>query len=140
MIRFAAVAAAVPLAAGLAITQSPVAAAKDPCSPSEMSRTLSGVTAKVADYMDAHPDTDEFLTGVLKNPPDDHTADKINNYFDTNPGVRNDLIMIAIPLGMLNEQCKLAERGPALLAVFQNAQAAGKLPSLPGVPGIPGTH
>ena len=113
-------------------------AAKDPCSTSELSRTVGSVAKSTADYLDAHAETDQFLTGVLQQPPDDHTVDRVNDYFDTNPGVRNDLVVLAVPLAMANEQCKLAERGPALLAVFQAAQNQGKLPSIPGAPDVPG--
>ncbi len=127
------------LSGAVAATIAPSAGAtNDPCSTSELARTLSSVTKSTADYLDSHPETDRMLTGVLQQPPDDRTVDRVNDYFDANPGVRNDLVVIGLPLAVANEQCKLAERGPALLAVFQAAQSQGKIPDIPGAPSIPG--
>lgn len=111
---------------------------KDPCSAGEISRTVSSVTRSTADYLDSHQETNQMLTGVLQQPAGPESVDTVNEYFDANPAARNDFVGLALPLVVANEQCKLSERLPALLAVFQAAQEQGKLPTIPGAPAIPG--
>ncbi|MGV0813286.1 heme-binding protein [Mycolicibacterium boenickei] len=96
--------------AGLAFLGAAVAAADPPvpppCSAAEMARVMSGVTFETSNYLTAHPDVNDFFTG-LKGQPKDQIGDQVRTYLDANPVVRGDLQRIRQPSVDFRERCGL---------------------------------
>ncbi|HEU0190518.1 MAG TPA: hemophore-related protein [Mycobacterium sp.] len=125
--------------AASAVALSPSAAAdNDPCSASEMARTVSSVAKNVSEYLNTHPETNKVVTTAMQQPAGQETVDTVSGYFDANPVAKAELGVAALPLVNLNEQCKVGEHLPQLIAVLQAAQSQGKLPEAPGMPATPG--
>ncbi|MBO0882790.1 MAG: hemophore [Mycobacterium sp.] len=105
--------------------------AADPCAASEMAKTISTVAKSAGDYLDVHPETNQAMTTVLRQPAGPQSVNSLKTYFDANPKAAGDLQMIARPLTGLSTKCKLPISIPQALGFAQAVQ--GGLPGdLPG--------
>jgi heme-binding protein len=126
------IAVAVPTVA-IALTAGPPATgAADPCSASEVAKTVGSVAKSMGDYLDAHPDTNAAMTRVLQQQAGPQSFDTLKSYFAANPKAAGDLQTIAQPLTGLSTQCKLPISLPQAMGLMQQAQGAAGLPGLPG--------
>ncbi|HET9874546.1 MAG TPA: hemophore [Mycobacterium sp.] len=107
-------------------------AAKDPCTASEVARTVGSVITSTGDYLDSHPETNQVLTSVLQQPPSPQSIATLNTYFEANPKVKSDIQTVTEPLTDLTTKCRLAVSLPQLLGLLQAVQAQGALPGGPG--------
>ena len=96
------------LAFGSAAIVIPVAtatpAAPDPCSQSGIATTASSVSAGTAAYLAAHPQTNQELTDIAKQ-PSDQAEQAYQVYFDANPQIADELQAINQPASDLLAQC-----------------------------------
>ena len=83
------------------------AAAADDCTASVLARTVSSVTASVADYLDAHPDVNDAFTKLKGEPRAQMRADA-QRYLEANPTVRADLQHLRAPMTDLAQRCGVA--------------------------------
>ena len=94
------------LAFGSAAIVMPVAnAAPDSCSQSGIATTASSVSASTAAYLAAHPQTNQELTDIAKQPAQIRPQQAYRAYFDRNPQVENELQAINQPVTDLSTQC-----------------------------------
>jgi hemophore-related protein len=83
----------------------PVAnATPDACSQSGIATTASSVSASTAAYLAAHPQTNQALTDIAKQ-PSDQAEQAYQVYFDANPQIANELQAINQPADDLLAQC-----------------------------------
>jgi hemophore-related protein len=75
-----------------------------PCSAAELARVMSGVTFDTSNYLTAHPDVDNFFTG-LKGQPRDQVGGQVQKYLDANPTVNTDLQAIRQPSVDFRQRC-----------------------------------
>ncbi|WP_156689260.1 hemophore [Mycobacterium sp. Marseille-P9652] len=108
----------------------------DPCSASEVARTIGSVSKSMGDYLDSHPETNQTMTSMLQQQAGPQSLTGLKSYFEANPKVAGDMTSIAAPLTTISTQCKLPISIPQVMGALQQAQAGGGLPSLPG--GLPG--
>lgn len=101
-------------AAGL--LASPVAVADPPpgCTAADLANVAAGVAASTSGYLFAHPDVNEFYTG-LQDRPGDEVPDAVRSYFDGNPQAHTDLLALRRPLVDFHSRCGLAEPDHPLL-------------------------
>jgi hemophore-related protein len=96
------------LAFGSAAIVMPVASAlpatPDACSQSGIATTASSVSASTAAYLAAHPQTNQELTDIAKQPSDQAEA-AYQAYFASNPQIANELQAINQPADDLLAQC-----------------------------------
>lgn len=114
--------------------------AKDPCSASEVARTIGSVSKSMGDYLDSHPETNQTMTSMLQQQAGPQSMTGLKSYFEANPKVAGDMTSIAQPLTNLSLQCKLPISPSQAMGMMQQAQgAAGGLPALPsgGAAGTP---
>jgi hemophore-related protein len=90
------------------------ASAADDCTASGLARTISGVTAGVADYLDTHPDVNAAFTN-LKGQPRQQMRAGAQQYLDANPAVRSDLQGIRAPLADFTQRCGMTLPAGGLL-------------------------
>ena len=79
------------------------------CTFSSAASTSSTVSAKMSTYLAAHPDTNQALTEIAKQPMDQAQA-AYRAYFSTNPQVESDLKAINQPAADLVSQCGIVVR------------------------------
>jgi heme-binding protein len=96
------------LAFGSAAIVMPVAGAEpnnpSTCTQSGIATTASTVSAGTATYLAAHPQTNQELTDIAKQPVEQaQQAYKV--YFEKNPQIENELRAINQPASALSEQC-----------------------------------
>jgi heme-binding protein len=93
------------LAFGSAAIVMPVAnAVPDACSQSGIATTASSVSATTAAYLASHPQTNQELTDIAKQPAEQ--AEKAYRvYFDRNPQIENELKAINQQVTDLTNQC-----------------------------------
>ena len=93
------------MAFGSAAIVMPVAnAVPDACSQSGLATTASSVSATTAAYLASHPQTNQELTDIAKQPAEQ--AEKAYRvYFDRNPQIENELKAINQPVTDLTNQC-----------------------------------
>lgn len=103
-------------------------AAKDPCTASEVARTVGKVIHSTGDYLDGHPETNQVLTAVLQQPPSPQSIGMANAYFDANPKVRSEIQAVTKPLTEVTTSCKLAIGLPQMLSLLQGVGAQDALP------------
>ena len=75
------------------------------CTAADLARVQSGVSAATSDYLFAHPDVNNFFTG-LKGQSRDTQRTNAQNYLNANPQVQNDLQGIRQPLVDLKNRCQ----------------------------------
>ena len=93
------------LAFGSAAIVMPVAnAVPDACSQSGIATTASSVSASTAAYLAAHPQTNQELTDIAKQPAE-QAEQAYQVYFDRNPQIENELKAINQPVTDLTNQC-----------------------------------
>ena len=96
------------LAFGSAAIVMPVAGAEPNtptnCTQSGIATTASTVSAGTATYLTAHPQTNQELTDIAKQPTE-QAAKAYQAYFDKNPQVENELQAINQPATDLSTQC-----------------------------------
>ncbi|MFG1931572.1 hemophore-related protein [Mycobacterium sp. NPDC048908] len=93
------------MAFGSAAIVLPVAnAAPDACSQSGIATTASSVSASTAAYLAAHPQTNQELTDIAKQSPE-QAEQAYQVYFDANPQIANELQVINQPANDLLAQC-----------------------------------
>jgi heme-binding protein len=82
----------------------PVAnALPDSCTQSGIATTASTVSANTAAYLAVHPQTNQDLTDIAKQPSDQ--AEQARAYFDRNPQIADELQAINQPASDLLAQC-----------------------------------
>src|ERR1700758_1770472 len=81
-----------------------VAAQPDQCTAAGLANTISGVTATAGQYLEAHPDVNEAITGAGSETPDVAQAN-LRAYFIGHPQQYADLRAIAQPLNDLRTGC-----------------------------------
>jgi hemophore-related protein len=95
------------LAFGSAAIVMPVAGAEPnntECTQSGIATTSSTVSASTATYLASHPQTNQELTDIAKQPVE--LAQKAYQvYFDQNPQIENELKVINQPVTDLSSQC-----------------------------------
>jgi heme-binding protein len=98
------------LAFGSAAIVMPVAGAEPnntECTQSGIATTSSTVSASTATYLAAHPQTNQELTDISKQPVEQ--AEKAYQvYFDKNPQIENELQAINQPITDLSKQCGIS--------------------------------
>jgi heme-binding protein len=92
--------------AGSAVAQPLPPPLPPPCSAAEMARVLSGVTFDTSNYLTLHPAVNDFFTG-LKGQPKDQIGQQVQNYFDANPQIRDELQRIRQPSVDFRNRCGL---------------------------------
>ena len=75
------------------------------CSAADLSRVASGVSSATSDYLFAHPDVNNFFTG-LKGQSRDEQRNNTQNYLNANPQIQNDLQGLRQPLVDLKNRCQ----------------------------------
>jgi hemophore-related protein len=98
------------LAFGSAAIVMPVAGAEPnntECTQSGIATTASTVSAGTATYLAAHPQTNQELTDIAKQPVE-QAAKAYQAYFDKNPQVENELQAINQPATDLSTQCGIS--------------------------------
>ncbi|OJZ63561.1 hemophore [Mycobacterium paraffinicum] len=127
------IAATVPGAAVAVLAGASATGASDPCSASEVARTIGSVSKSMGDYLDSHPETNQTMTSMLQQQAGPQSMTGLKSYFEANPKVAGDMTSIAQPLTNLSLQCKLPISPTQAMGMMQQAQgAAGGLPALPG--------
>jgi hemophore-related protein len=95
------------LAFGSAAIVMPVAGAEPnntECTQSGIATTSSTVSASTATYLASHPQTNQELTDIAKQPVE-QAQKAYQVYFDKNPQIENDLKVINQPVTDLLKQC-----------------------------------
>jgi heme-binding protein len=84
---------------------SPAALADPPnCTVADLAGVAAGVSAATSAYLFAHPDVNEFMTG-LKGQPRDEVLDDIQQYLDARPQVKEEVRAIRAPLAEIRGRC-----------------------------------
>ena len=81
-------------------------AAPDTCSASGVANTISSVSASTSSYLASHPETNQELTDIAKQPAE-QAEEAYRAYFADNPQVETDLKAIQQPVVDLANQCGL---------------------------------
>ena len=112
------------LAFGSAAIVMPVAGAEPnnsaTCTQSGIATTASTVSASTATYLAAHPQTNQELTDIAKQPVE-QAQQAYQVYFDKNPQVENELQAINQPVTDLSEQCGIAVTPTPISEALQGA-------------------
>ena len=75
------------------------------CTAADLARVASGVSAETSNYLFAHPDVNDFFTG-LKGQSRDVQRDNVQNYLNANQQVQGDLQGLRQPLVDLKARCQ----------------------------------
>jgi hemophore-related protein len=75
------------------------------CTTADLARVQSGVSDATSNYLFAHPDVNNFFTG-LKGQSRDAQRNNVQNYLNANPQVQADLQGIRQPLVDLKNRCQ----------------------------------
>ncbi|MGV0749178.1 heme-binding protein [Mycolicibacter heraklionensis] len=95
----------------------PATALADPqpgCTAADMANVATGVAASTSGYLYAHPDVNEFYTG-LHNRPDDQVPEAVRSFFADNPQAHSDLLGLRQPLADFRARCGLPQPEHPLL-------------------------
>ncbi|BBZ26184.1 hemophore [Mycolicibacterium madagascariense] len=123
---FAASAVGGVVVAALTIPGTPSAdAAADPCAASSIAHTIGSVAVSSANYLDAHPETDNTLTAISQQQTGPQSLTELKAYFDANPQVAKDMQTLQQPLMNLSARCKLPLTLPQAMGLLQGAQSQG---------------
>lgn len=102
------------VATGLLAPSPTVADPQPGCSAADMANVAAGVAASTSGYLYAHPDVNEFYTG-LRDRPDADVPEAIRSYFADNPQAHDDLLGLRRPLADFRSRCGLSEPDHSLL-------------------------
>jgi heme-binding protein len=84
----------------------PPPAPVDDCNASSLAKTVSGVTASLSDYFAAHPDVNQALMDITRQPA--YVAvGQFDSYFGDHPDEANDLRGIQAPLVDYKNRCDM---------------------------------
>jgi hemophore-related protein len=109
------------LAFGSAAIVMPVAGAEPnntECTQSGIATTSSTVSASTATYLAAHPQTNQELTDISKQPVE-QAQKAYQVYFEKNPQVENELQAINQPITDLSKQCGIEVTPTAISEALQ---------------------
>jgi hemophore-related protein len=81
----------------------PAPAASD-CNASTLAKTVSSVTASLSDYFAAHPDANQALIDITRQPAF-VAMGQVDGYFNDHPDEANDLRAIQQPLTDYKDRC-----------------------------------
>jgi hemophore-related protein len=108
------------LAFGSAAIVAPVANAQpDACTQSGIATTASSVSATTAAYLASHPQTNQALTDIAKQPEEQAQA-AYRVYFAENPQIENELKAIHQPVTDLSNQCGIEVTPTPISEVLQS--------------------
>jgi heme-binding protein len=93
-------------------------AAPETCSFSQIASTTSTVSASTSSYLAAHPETNEALTNIAKQPMDEAQI-SYRAYFADHPQAENDLQAINRPAQDLTTQCGMPVRATPISEALQ---------------------
>ncbi len=124
---FAAVAAAGAVLAGP--TTPAALAAPEPCTASEVAKTVAMVATHTGNYLEANPEANEALTTISQQQGGPQSVVALKAYFDANPKVAGDMQRLQQPLVSLSGRCDLPITVPQVLGLMQAAQQPGAAPS-----------
>jgi heme-binding protein len=74
------------------------------CTATGVANTVNSVSTSISQYLGAHPDTNQALIDISKQPTTQANA-SYRTYFSTNPQVANELRNLQRPLTDMNSQC-----------------------------------
>jgi hemophore-related protein len=109
------------LAFGSAAIVMPVAGAEPNnanCTQSGIATTASTVSAGTATYLTAHPQTNQELTDIAKQPVE-QAQEAYQAYFDKNPQIENELQAINQPATDLSTQCGITVTPTPISEILQ---------------------
>ena len=95
------------IAGAVLFTSNPIAVADPPppnCTAADLAGVASGVSAATSSYLLAHPDVNDFFTGLKGQPRDQVKAD-VQNYLNANPQTQADLQGIRQPMVDFRNRC-----------------------------------
>lgn len=75
------------------------------CTAADLARVSAGVASATADYLDNHPDVNNFFTSLHGKPISEIQSD-VANYMNANPQAQSDLNTIRQPLTDLRNRCQ----------------------------------
>jgi hemophore-related protein len=108
------------LAFGSAAIVAPVANAQpNACTQSGIATTASSVSATTAAYLASHPQTNQALTDIAKQPEEQAQA-AYRVYFAENPQIENELKAIHQPVTDLSNQCGIEVTPTPISEVLQS--------------------
>jgi hemophore-related protein len=92
--------------AGATLIGTAATAAADPpnCTAGDLASVMSGVNAGMSSYLFAHPDVNNFFTG-LKGKTSDQMRTETTAYMNANPQVRDDVQAVRQPAADFRDRC-----------------------------------
>lgn len=102
------------VAAGLLAPATALADPQPGCTAADMANVATGVAASTSGYLYAHPDVNEFYTG-LRDRPEDEVPEAVRGYFAENPQAHADLLGLRQPLADFRARCGLPQPEHPLL-------------------------
>jgi hemophore-related protein len=93
------------LTAGIVAMVPTAQSAPDPCSSANQALILSNVSQNISNYLAKHPDVNQSLTAISKQPPAEANNNFEGYFHNDNPGAANDLRNIQAPLVANQQQC-----------------------------------
>ena len=93
----------IPLASADPETE-PAPAPPSDCNASTLAKTVSSVTASLSDYFAAHPDANQALIDITRQPAF-VAVGQVDGYFNDHPDQANDLRAIQQPLADYKNRC-----------------------------------
>lgn len=82
------------------------APAADGCTASALAQTISSVTASLSSYFAAHPDANQALIDITRQPAFSAIG-QMDGYFNDHPDEANDIRAIQAPLAAFKDRCGL---------------------------------
>jgi heme-binding protein len=76
----------------------------DDCNASSLAKTVSSVTSSLSDYFAAHPDANQALIDITRQPAF-VAMGQVDGYFNVHPDQANDLRAIQQPLADYKNRC-----------------------------------
>jgi hemophore-related protein len=84
----------------------PAPAPPPDCTVGDQAGVLSGVSASLKNYMFTHPDVNGFFTSLRGLSPDER-RDRVADYMEQNPQVKNDMQGVRQPMTDFRARCGL---------------------------------
>jgi heme-binding protein len=102
----------------IALVMPSASADPDECSASGLASTISSVTKSMGDYLAGHPDTNQALLDITRQPPM-VAISQIDSYFKDHPQQADDLRAIQQPATAYQNRCGMqVEPAQALYALL----------------------
>jgi len=93
-------------------------AAPATCTANGVANTVNSVSASIGDYLETHPDANQALSDIAKQPAPQADA-SFHAYSAGHPQIANDLRNIQRPLSDLNTQCGIQVSPSQVVTAFQ---------------------